>query len=270
MVKRIWTWFLAFAIAFSIAGCGEMRPPGQTRTVLHHTVRPGETLYSISWRYGRDYREVAAWNRIGPPYRIVPGQQLVVIPSYGTDAGPVAELPPQEVPPPSSKPVVRRKAAVSQVPAKPADNQISRHTSKPVRKDTIVWRWPTAGTLLHGFSPVEGRKGIDIRGHVGQPVYAAAGGYVVYSGDGLIGYGNLVIIKHDDVYLSAYGHNRRLLVKEGEQVEVGQRIAEMGQTGKDKSILHFEIRRGGKPVDPLRYLPKRESTLRGMGIHGYS
>jgi lipoprotein NlpD len=123
----------------------------------------------------------------------------------------------------------------------------------------ITWRWPTGGNIRNRFDPSGGKKGLDIEGKMGQPIYAAAGGKVVYSGDGLIGYGNLIIIKHDSTYLSAYGHNRRLLVKEGSEVKQGQKIAEMGDSGKQGVILHFEIRRDGKPVDPLRYLPKKDS-----------
>jgi lipoprotein NlpD len=117
--------------------------------------------------------------------------------------------------------------------------------------------WPTEGVIVAGFEPASGKKGVDIRGQLGQGVVAAADGNVVYSGSGLIGYGNLLIIKHDDAYLSAYGHNRRLLVKEGAQVKQGEKIAEMGDSGKEGIILHFEIRRDGKPVNPLTYLPKR-------------
>jgi lipoprotein NlpD len=123
----------------------------------------------------------------------------------------------------------------------------------------IRWQWPTQGKLRNGYNPAKGKKGLDIEGKEGQPILAAAQGKVVYSGDGLIGYGNLVIIKHNDAYLSAYGHNRRLLVKEGNTVKTGQKIAEMGDSGKQGVILHFEIRRDGKPVDPLRYLPKQGS-----------
>ena len=119
------------------------------------------------------------------------------------------------------------------------------------------WQWPTAGNVKRGFNNTASKKGINIAGRLGQPVYAASGGDVVYSGSGLVGYGNLVIIKHDDVFLSAYGHNRRLLVKEGEKVKPGQMIAEMGETAKDGALLHFEIRQEGKPVDPMRYLPKQ-------------
>ena len=117
------------------------------------------------------------------------------------------------------------------------------------------WRWPTRGKVIGAFGR-SGRKGIDVAGRFGQPVVAAAGGKVVYSGGGLIGYGELIIVKHNKQYLSAYAHNSKLLVQEGAIVKGGQRIAEMGRTGADQVKLHFEIRRNGKPVDPIRYLPK--------------
>jgi lipoprotein NlpD len=117
------------------------------------------------------------------------------------------------------------------------------------------WRWPARGKVVTSFS-ASGRKGIDIEGRFGQTVMAAAGGRVVYSGSGLIGYGQLIIVKHNKRYLSAYAHNNKLLVKEGDAVKGGQRIAEMGRSGPNRALLHFEIRRDGKPIDPLRYLPK--------------
>jgi lipoprotein NlpD len=124
--------------------------------------------------------------------------------------------------------------------------------------DGIAWRWPTDGAILDRYQASDpGRQGIDLGGRSGQPVYAAADGVVVYSGNGLIGYGELIIIKHSDSYLSAYGHNRVRLVKEGERVRAGQEIAEMGSSGAPRVELHFEIRRDGKPVDPLDYLPPR-------------
>jgi lipoprotein NlpD len=123
----------------------------------------------------------------------------------------------------------------------------------------VRWLWPTEGKLVNRFAAGSGRKGLDLGGKLGQPVKAAADGEVVYSGNGLIGYGNLIIIKHDDVFLSAYGHNKKLLVREGAKVKAGQAIGEMGQHPKSGSILHFEIRRHGKPVDPLLYLPNQTS-----------
>ena len=129
---------------------------------------------------------------------------------------------------------------------------------QPVPRSAQGWAWPANGMLIGKFSSNGSlNKGIDIAGELGQPVLAAADGAVVYAGSGLRGYGELVIIKHSDAYVSAYGHNRRLLVREGQQVKVGQHIAEMGSTGADRVKLHFEIRRQGKPVDPLQYLPRR-------------
>ena len=128
----------------------------------------------------------------------------------------------------------------------------------PVTRSASGWAWPANGVLISRFSSNGSlNKGIDIAGELGQPVLAASDGTVVYAGSGLRGYGELVIIKHSDTYVSAYGHNRRLLVQEGQKVKAGQKIAEMGSTGTDRVKLHFEVRRQGKPVDPLQYLPKR-------------
>ena len=264
-------------VAGLLGGCGEMRPMGNRSDLIHYTVKQGDTLYSISWRYGYDHREVAAWNSIPPPYTIYPGQQLLIIAPYqadprelpasqaaqtsttasaSTQSGTASQVPPR---------MVGRTAAVSR--PLPTTSGTTRNTSRQVlEKDTarlqsksIHWRWPTNGNLLNKYAPNDGKKGLDIAGKLGQPILAAAGGRVVYSGNGLIGYGNLIIIKHNDHYLSAYGHNRRLLVKEGAEVKQGEKIGEMGDSGKDGIILHFEIRQDGKPVDPLRYLPKQDS-----------
>jgi len=239
--------------------------------LISYTVQPGDTLYSISWRYGYDHRKVAAWNDIPAPYQIYVGQKIRLISPYQRTARPKPSRPlPAETPVAASStdsvvvsrpakiaashnhPVVR--SAATKTPKKIVEKSAKRH-----HNGKIGWHWPTAGHLRNRFDPSNGKKGLDIEGQMGQPVLAAAGGKVVYSGDGLIGYGNLVIIKHDETYLSAYGHNRRLLVKEGSKVKQGQKIAEMGDSGKQGVILHFEIRRDGKPVDPLRYLPKRGS-----------
>jgi len=252
-----------------LAGCGEMRPMGAGNELINYTVQPGDTLYSISWRYGYDHRQVAAWNEIPPPYQIYVGQQIRLISPYQRTARPgpshtspptgaiapatgsVAVSRPAEIAPSTTAPIP---ATHSRTQARVVENPAKRH-----HNDKIAWHWPTDGSVRNRFDPSSGKKGLDIEGRMGQPVLAAASGKVVYSGDGLIGYGNLVIIKHDDTYLSAYGHNRRLLVKEGNEVKQGQKIAEMGDSGKQGVILHFEIRRDGKPVDPLRYLPKRGS-----------
>lgn len=211
----------------------------------YHVVQKGETLYSISWRYGHDFRAVAHWNGIAKPYTIYPGQKLRVRPP--------AEPRPRQRRSASSS---RGKTASARPPGRRAE--ISAKQGARRTESTLKWSWPTQGRVLRSFDANEaGKKGIDISGSAGQPVLAAAPGEVVYSGSGLIRYGKLIIIKHNHTYLSAYAHNRTLLVKEGERVRAGQGIAEMGDTGTDRTMLHFEIRRNGKPVDPLRYLPRK-------------
>jgi len=212
---------------------------------VHHRVRPGETLYAIGWRYGVDYRTLARWNGIDPPYTIRPGQVLRVAPprpNWWEEEE--AEAQDADAPPPT----VKKRTAPTTSPPPP----------KAASSGPIAWRWPVQGPILRTFRlqpPVN--KGIDIGGRLDAPVRAAAGGEVVYAGQGLIGYGNLVIVKHDQNFLSAYAHNKTLLVKEGDRVSAGQVIARMGRDNRGRVALHFEIRRRGKPVDPLRLLPRR-------------
>jgi lipoprotein NlpD len=159
---------------------------------------------------------------------------------------------------PATKPPRLETAGYKKPPAndKPIQEKVANQRDNKVN---IAWQWPVTGSVIRRFS-VSGavvNKGLDIAGRQGDPVLAAASGKVVYSGPGMIGYGNLIIIKHDDTVLSAYAHNSKLLVSEGETVKAGQRIAEIGSSGTTRHQLHFEIRRNGKPVDPLLYLPKR-------------
>lgn len=209
-----------------------------------HVVKKGETLYGIAWRYGRDYRELGDANGLEPPWTIHPGQVLRL----------------------DKKGSVRRTASVSSSRPKSTTSRrtetrqssrepVTSHT--PVASD-IDWQWPHSGTVIAGFS-TSGKvnKGIDIAGNAGDPVKVAAKGSVVYAGNGLLGYGNLIIVNHSEHYLSAYAHNRKILVQEGEDVKAGQVIAELGSTGTDKPMLHFEIRKNGNPVNPSRYLPRR-------------
>jgi len=216
------------------AGCGSLG---------EHRVQDGETLYAISFRYGWDYRDVAAWNGLRPPYTVYQGQMLRVLPPDGDSRRHIASGP---APPPTIAPSAPAVATQS-----PPAAAISRPPA------AIQWRWPTAGSLLHGYSNSDaGLKGIDIGGRLGQPVQAAAAGRVVYAGSGLLNYGNLVIIKHDDNYLSAYGYNRQLRVQEGDEVRAGQTIADMGSKSDGEILLHFQIRYDGRPINPLLYLPK--------------
>ncbi len=219
-----------------------------------YTVQRGDTLYSIAFRFGWDWKDLAARNGIRAPYTIMPGQTIRF--SNASRSIAVAKAP--VVTP------IKRPVAVTPVKSVPAPKQeqrvtVLKQTSPPVSASAQgKWLWPAAGTLIGLYSSNTSlNKGIDIAGKLGQPILATADGSVVYAGSGLRGYGELVIIKHNDTFISAYGHNRRLLVNEGQQVKAGQQIAEMGSTGTDQVKVHFEIRRQGKPVDPLQYLPKQ-------------
>jgi lipoprotein NlpD len=205
------------------------------------TVRAGQTLYRIATGNGITARDLAAWNDVDPPFTIFPGQTLRLYPP--------------------ARGVAR---AASATPARPsASRPAASRAPAPVARTApaaspFAWRWPVDGALLSSYvagNPT--RQGIDIGNSEGTPVRAAADGVVVYSGSGLVGYGELVIVKHDDNWLSAYGHNRARMVDEGQVVKAGQQLAEMGHTGAARDMLHFEIRYNGKPVDPLRYLPAR-------------
>ncbi len=209
-----------------------------------HVVRKGETLYSIAWEHGLDYRKVARWNNIPRPYTIFPGQKIKL--------GGVSEKKSAQK---TKTKVVSKHGNVTQ--AKNKNNVAAKkHNNNKNRK--ITWRWPTEGRIISRYSAKDpGKKGLDIEGRMGQPILAAASGEVVYSGNGLRGYGNLIIIKHNEIYFSAYAHNHNLFVKEAEKVKLGQKIADMGNSETSRPMLHFEIRRNGKPSNPLKYLPKK-------------
>ena len=233
-------------------------PKRPTVTSGQYVVKPGDTLFSIAFRYGWDYKELAARNGIAPPYTIRPGQAIRFSSGAGSSTTVVSG------PSSSSRTTVTRRPvtapASSSKPATPAGTVSAPVVATVPAAERAVggWTWPANGVLIGKFASNGSlNKGIDIAGDLGQPVFAASDGAVVYAGSGLRGYGELIIIKHSDTYVSAYGHNRRLLVREGQQVKAGQSIAEMGSTGTDRVKLHFEIRRQGKPVDPLQFLPRR-------------
>ncbi len=222
------------------------QPPSQK--IQHHTVSRGETLYSIAWRYSKDFKDLAYINRIPAPYRIFPGQRIKLT---GRVPAPVVKKAPV-VP---AKP--RRVASVKPAPVKKTAPKVAKKSSKTVsNKFDTNWHWPVKGRVISRFQPNNPlRKGVDIAGKKGESVQAAADGTVIYAGSALRGYGKLLIIKHSEEFLSAYAHNDKLLVGEGAKVKAGQRIAELGSSGTDRDMLHFEIRRNGQPVDPLIYLP---------------
>jgi lipoprotein NlpD len=205
----------------------------------YHTVQQGDTLYSIAWRYGLDYRDLAGWNNIPGSFTIYPGQVL-------------------RLEPPSQLRQAHRQAhKVVKQESNQAKAQSSR-TDSAADQAPIKWQWPTSGRLLASDAPTS-KKGVDIAGKTGQPIKAAASGDVVYSGSGLLGYGKLIIIKHNATFLSAYAHNDEIYVKEGDKVVGGQKIATMGIGNSGQPVLHFEIREKGKSIDPLTRLPKRHS-----------
>ena len=208
-------------------------------------VQRGQNVYRIATENGLTALDLALWNDIPPPYTIHPGQRLRLYPG-GQGGGATRPATPASAKPASSKPAPPK-------PAAPVPAQVVVPAAS-----TIAWRWPAEGGVIASYAGGDPtRQGIDIAGKGGQPVRAAADGVVVYSGAGLVGYGELVIVKHDDQWLSAYGHNRARQVNEGQLVKAGQQIAEMGRSGAARDMLHFEIRHNGKPVDPQAYLPKR-------------
>ena len=287
-------------------------PPEAESRVPTYTVKRGDTLYQIALDHGLDYKDLAAWNNLENPNKILVGQVLrVAAPGEAPVAGSGVTTAPLKVGPavsesrpgvaaapgtsagaataassaarnadnyksspkafkesyseqalrdvaraPQAAPEAVAMAAPSSV-AKPEPPPKSAPAAPPDTDDEerIDWVWPAKGKVVVGFSETANLKGIDIAGASGEPVIASAGGKVVYVGNGLRGYGKLVIVKHNKTWLSAYAHNREILVKEGQQVGKGQKIAEMGNTDADTVKLHFEIRRLGKPVDPARYLP---------------
>lgn len=232
----------------------------QPVTQGQYRVQRGDTLYSIAFRFGWDWKALAARNGIVAPYLIRVGQVIRFDGQPGSHA-PVVAAAPVATPVPVRPPITSTPTAPARPSATPpTPPKVVQATTpiQPVQRSTGGWAWPTNGAVIGRFSSNGSlNKGIDIAGELGQPVSAASDGSVVYAGSGLRGYGELVIIKHSDTYVSAYGHNRRLLVQEGQKVKAGQTIAEMGSTGTDRVKLHFEIRRQGKPVDPLQYLPRR-------------
>lgn len=217
-------------------------------------VNRGDTLYSIAWRYGLDYRELAKMNHISAPYTLRKGQLLQLVPPVLVHAKSYAKSTDHKNSEittavlPQKQPLVRENS----LPHLPSTIPSSESP------ETFKWFWPAQGKVVRRFTgPAGMSKGIDIAGQSGDPVKVATDGKVVYCGSGLKGYGELIIVKHNDEFLSAYAHNRKLLVREGQQLKAGQVIAEMGSSDAPRTLLHFEIRRAGKPVDPLVYLSKK-------------
>lgn len=256
-----------------------------------YTVKKGDTLYRIALENGQDYKDVAVWNGLANPSSIKEGQVLRVAPPGSVadqggavvakpiGAGPVVETRPLDSKP-SPAPLqisgdaFKRDPRVGKEPysdeayarlnkgelaVKPSIDVKAETKAEPVQvsgPDDVIWAWPSTAKMTAPYSE-SGNKGLDFSGKTGDPVMAAGDGKVVYAGSGLRGYGELVIVKHNATFLSAYAHNKKILVKEGQAVTRGQKIAEMGNSDADSVKLHFEIRKQGKPIDPLQYLPKK-------------
>jgi len=278
---------LVLATALALGACGgrEVLAPvddasGRQERGPEATVVKGDTLYALAWRYGYDYRDLARWNNLQPPYLLVPGQRLRLVPadesptrvSQGrgavivdrrkapASAPAVAKVTPAPAPAKTAtqpQPVASAKAPPTKAGAgKPPPRQTAQAASKR-KVSGHDWQWPVNGQILAGFgSGNPGITGIDIAGTDGDSVRAAAEGKVVYRGSGLPGYGQLIIVKHSDTLLSAYGYLGQIRVQEGQRVKGGEVIADLGTGGKYRQpVVHFEIRREGNPVDPVAFLP---------------
>ena len=244
----------AVLLAAGMAACGSfpLAPVSEQGRELrqpeaeYRVVRPGDTLYSIAWESGRDYQDVARWNQISPPYLIKPGQRLRLYPPVSAPKTVHAE--------PSAP--VRSDSQKKPAPDKPEPAAPTRRAPAVVATQ-LSWMWPAQGELQERYAANGPNKGIDIAGKKGQPILAAEAGQVVYQGSGLRGYGQLIIIKHNADFLSAYAHCDKIYVKEGNVIKRGQKIADMGSSGTDRAKLHFEVRYRGAPVDPQDYLPRK-------------
>lgn len=266
---------LIFFLVMLVAGCTSTYAPVEQRGSAssyttkkfsgkipnYYTVKKGDTLYSIAWLYGFDYKAIAKNNNIRAPYRIYAGQKLTLKP----------------IP---AKKKIAYKSSKKKITAKNTNKKITKAKAKAKIKSSqkkyankagtkivitpksatkkyskLNWSWPVKGKIIQKYSPSRGKKGIDISAAHGVIVKSSEAGKVVYSGQGLVGYGRMIIIKHNETFLSAYAHNQSLLVNEGQFVKKGQTIARLGRSGTDRFKLHFEIRKNGKPVNPLTYLP---------------
>lgn len=264
-VGRIFCLYLInILIILMFSGCSHNSPAyfrdNPANRPLTHRVVAGDTLFSIAWRYGVKYEALAKYNGISKPYIIHPNQVIRLdVPAHLVRAS-TTQTSVKPLGTRGKRPVGAAGTGPSQVKVRQKNQtkMTPKINSAPVSGGAPGWRWPVSGPILSSFQGNNGlNKGIDLGGKLGEPVLAAASGQVVYSGSGLRGYGKLLIIKHNETFLSAYAHNHRLLVKEGDVVKVGQRIADMGSSGTDRVKLHFEIRRDGTPVDPLKFLPRR-------------
>lgn len=239
-------------VAVFIGGCTLQAPPvinkSPSRKIPEaYEVKSGDSIYNISWGFGLDFLDIAEWNNLKPPYAIKPGQAIRLRePTVKTSTLSSAD---------EGEPlIVATTLPGKQSPTDVAVGDSASASAVTFSKPPGKWNWPAQGKLVGKYSPAKGSNGIQIAGAEGSPIQATAAGDVVYVGEGLRGYGKLIIIKHSARFLSAYAHNRDILVKEGQAIKSAQQIARMGKSGTQTTMLHFEIREDGKPVDPLKYL----------------
>jgi lipoprotein NlpD len=257
------TWAVWVSIMLLLGACASdpkpppSSPPKPVKVKIqaqYYVVKKGDTLSAIGSKTGHHYLQLAAWNHIDPPYMIYPGQEIRLFWADFSSQPERSRKPVKKASTKRKKTISRKKTSTVSTNKKKRSPLFVEEKAKKELK--VSWLWPLKGVITRNYSQTGG-KGIDIFGKLGQPVRAAAAGKVVYSGQGLAGYGNLVIVKHNKKFLSAYANNRRLLVKEGDHVRKGQTIAEVGAAAGKKPSLYFEIRKFGKPVNPDSYLPKR-------------
>lgn len=221
-----------------------------------YTVNSGDTLYLVSYISGQDVKEIARLNHLRPPYDLHKGQVIRLLPASQVVRQP-SPVQNENVNSKNTYPVAHHENSNQVRPV--AVTQTVKNTDQQHFMNTLLWQWPTTGKVIKSFSYSDnGNKGIDIAGQLGQPVRAAAAGKVVYAGNALPGYGNLIIIKHNEDYLTAYAHNQKILVKDKQWVKAGQEIATMGDLGSNQVELHFEVRYKGQSTDPMRFLPKQQ------------
>lgn len=250
-MMRIYVRYLPFLFlsVWLLSGCSNMPNHVAAFHAGYVKVHRGETLRAIAWRFDINYRKLASWNGLSPPYKVRAGQWIRMNPPASGKSRPSRS--PHS---PSTSGTARPYRAERPVRASSMNSHQAHQKNQIPQQSHLTWSWPTKGSLLSHYS--KSSQGIEIGGKSGQPILAAASGQVVYSGNGLPSYGNLIIIKHNDHYLSAYAHNKKLLVKEGAMVKRGQKIALMGETGTgiSRAMLFFEIRVNGHPVNPIPYL----------------
>lgn len=250
-----WLPLLVLSLCLSVWGCSTNRPaPLIERENAPHwrpgeyQIKPGDTLYSIAWEFGLDYRKLARWNRLSAPHKIFPGNRLKLTPQKSATGESSV----------TTKPLTTASTTRPETSSpRPASSEKQKEPPRP-RNNPVDWQWPTSGKLIGTYSNKLGHnRGLDISGTYKQPIKTAASGVVVYAGEGLKAYGKMIIVKHSERYLSAYANNHSMKVQEGQRVTSGQTIASMGRRNDGKTVLHFEIRRDGKPVNPLNHLPQR-------------